>query len=78
MGNISDEGSLQMDLFDPIYNRKERTDLMHIIDRINHRYGVKTIKLLAEGERQQPWQVKCDFRSQNYLTDINEILTVNI
>lgn len=78
MGNISDEGSLQMDLFDPVYNRKERSDLMNTIDRINHRYGVKTIKLLAEGDRIQPWQVKCDFRSRNYLTDINEILTIKI
>ena len=78
VGNISDAGSLQMDLFDPIYNRKERSDLMQTIDRLNHRYGVKTVKFLAEGDRIQPWQVKCDFRSQNYLTDINEILTVKV
>ena len=76
VGDITAENSLQMDLFDPVYNRKERSDLMNAIDRINHRYGVKTIKFLAEGDRIQPWQVKCDYRSQNYLTDINEILTV--
>ena len=73
-----DTSAIQMDMFDPIPNRKERSSLMKVIDNLNHRYGLKTIKLMAEGEQQQPWKVKCEHRSQNYLTDINEILTVRI
>ena len=78
VGNICDMSMLQMNLFDPVSNRKERSDLMKAIDELNHRYGLKTVKLMAEGESKQPWQVKCEHRSQNYLTDINEILTVRI
>ena len=78
VGNICDMSMLQMNLFDPVSNRKERADLMKAIDELNHRYGLKTVKLMAEGESKQPWQVKCEHRSQNYLTDINEILTVRI
>ena len=33
---------------------------------------------MAEGNKVQKWKVKCERRSQNYLTDINEILTVKI
>lgn len=78
VGDIMDASMVQMDIFDPICNRKERTNLMKVIDNLNHRYGVKTIRLMAEGEDQQSWKVKCEHRSQNYLTDINEILTIKI
>lgn len=78
VGDIVDMSTIQMNLFDPIQNRKERSDLMKVIDNLNHRYGLKTIRLMAEGEHQQPWKVKCEHRSQNYLTDINEILTIRI
>jgi DNA polymerase V len=78
VGDIVSMSMLQMNLFDPIHNRKERSDLMKAIDVINHRYGLKTIKLLAEGDKEQKWKVKCEHRSQNYLTNINEILTIQI
>ena len=78
VGDIVDASSIQMELFDPIPNRKERSALMKVIDKLNHRYGVKTIRLMAEGEHQQAWKVKCEYRSQNYLTDINEILTISL
>lgn len=51
---------------------------MKVIDSINHQYGVKTIKLGVEGEEKQPWKVKCEHRSPNYLTNIKEILTIKI
>ena len=78
VGDIVDTSTVQMSMFDPITNRKERSALMKVIDNLNHRYGLKTIKLMAEGEALQPWKVKAEHRSQNYLTDINELLTVKI
>ena len=78
VGDIVDTSTVQMSMFDPITNRKERSALMKVIDNLNHRYGLKTIKLMAEGEELQPWKVKAEHRSQNYLTDINELLTVKI
>ena len=63
-------------LFDPVKNRPERAQLMKEIDKINHRYGLKTIQIAAEGDKKQPWKVKCDHRSGNYLTDASELLTI--
>ena len=78
MGDIVDTSALQMNLFDAVPNRKARSALMNAIDALNQRYGPKTIKLLAEGEQQQPWQSRGEYRSQNYLTNIHEILTIKI
>lgn len=66
----------QGELFDPIPNRTARTELMQTIDSLNQRYGVRTVHLGVEGPEQQPWKVKSEHRSPNYLTDIRDILTV--
>ena len=44
---------------------------MAATDNINQRYGLKTIRLAAEGDEQQPWKVKCEHRSPNYLTALS-------
>lgn len=76
LSNIAAESPLQLHLFDTNTKRRERKELMHIVDTINAKYGVKTIRLLAEGIGKQSWHVKCAHRSPNYLTDIEDILTI--
>lgn len=76
LSDITASHPMQFDLFDPIQNRVQRTVLMKSIDQLNQRYGLKTIQLAVEGERQQAWKVKSEYRSPNYLTDLNEILTI--
>lgn len=49
---------------------------MQALDAINHRYGLKTLRLAVEGEEKQAWKVKCEHRSSNYLTDINGLMVV--
>lgn len=66
------------DLFDPVPNRLQRMQLMKTLDRLNQRYGLKTVQLAVEGEKEQPWKVKSAHRSPNYLTDFNDILTVKV
>ena len=78
LSEISADNIIQHDLFDGIKNRGERQQLMKAIDTINQKYGPKTVKLTVEGEKQQAWKVKCVHKSPNYLTDINEILTIHI
>lgn len=78
VSDIKPMNHIQTDLFDPIKNRPERNKLMKAVDAINHRYGLKTLQLAVEGEKQQPWKVKSEHRSPNYLTDLNEILTIRI
>lgn len=77
LSDITTACPMQLELFDPIAKRTERADLMHRIDRLNHRYGLKTIQLAVEGEKVQAWKVKSERRSPNYLTNINEIVTIN-
>ncbi len=76
VGGISDSSSIQLDLFDPITNRKERSQLMTTIDNLNHRYGIKTVKLAAEGGDDERWRSKRDRCSPNYLTSLEDLLTV--
>ncbi|MBO5698932.1 MAG: Y-family DNA polymerase [Bacteroidaceae bacterium] len=78
VGDISDASFVPMSLFDPIKNRQEHRALMKVVDKMNQRFGLKTIRLSVEGERQQKWHVKCEHQSQAYLTDIDEILTIKI
>lgn len=78
LGRISPVTSVQGDLFDAIGNREGRLKLSRTIDMINHRYGLKTIGLAIEGGDDQPWKVRSEHRSPNYLTDIDEILTIDI
>ena len=78
LGDISSGKAISQDLFDRISNRPERHQLMHFIDNINQRYGTKTILLGIEGIGKQKWTAKCEQRTPNYLTDINEIMTIRI
>ena len=72
-------------LFDVLHgwgNRPARLDerccLMEEMDAINQRYGVKTLHLAVEGPAKQDWKSKSEHRSHNYLTDINDLLTISI
>ena len=51
---------------------------MKTIDHLNQCYGLKIVHLAIEGKEHQAWHNKSEFKSGNYLTDIKEILTINI
>ena len=72
------DGLTQPVLFDHVPNRKERIDLSQCIDNMNLKFGLKTVRLGVEGEEDSIWKVKSDFRTPNYLTDIDELLTINV
>lgn len=78
LGRISSDSCVQQVLFDEVTKRPERDELSRTIDTLNQRYGLKTVTLATEGGADQPWRVKCEQRSGDYLTDINGLLTVNI
>ena len=78
VSEITGNEYIQHDLFDPVTNRAERANLMKVIDQLNHRFGLKSVQLAVEGEKKQAWKVKCEHRSPNYLTNLNEILTIHI
>jgi len=76
LSDILPASPIQQDLFDTVAKRPQRAALMKVVDNLNHKYGIKTLRLCVEGEKQQDWKVKCEHRSPNYLTDLNEILTI--
>ena len=78
LGNITSASAVQQNLFDDIKNRPQRFKLMKNIDDINHKFGIKKIHLAVEEGNKQSWRSKSEHRSGNYLSDINEILTINI
>jgi DNA polymerase V len=78
LGNITDASYVQQNLFDEVKNRPERLQLMKSIDAMNHRFGLRKIHLAVEGEDKQAWHAKSEFRSGNYLSDLKEILTIQI
>ncbi|MBO4333575.1 MAG: DUF4113 domain-containing protein [Paludibacteraceae bacterium] len=51
VSDIYEESPIQLNLFDPIENRKDRSALMKAIDSINQKFGVKTVQLAVEGQK---------------------------
>ena len=60
VGDVVSISPYQADLFDPIQNRPQRARLMKAMDDLNHRYGLKTLRLAVEGEEKQTWKVKSE------------------
>ena len=77
LSEIVPDSNIQMNLFDPVMDREERKVLSGTIDDMNRRFGLKTVRLAVEDGESDHWKSKSEHRSPNYLTDINEILTVH-
>lgn len=65
-------------LFDPIPKRDERAELSTAIDRMNRKYGLKAVSLAVAGYGNADWKNRKDRLTPNYLTDIDQIMTVDI
>ena len=65
-------------LFDPIMKREERVELSETLDRMNHKYGIRTVRLAVAGSDREAWKNKKEHLTPNYLTDIDQIMTVRI
>ncbi len=70
---LSPKHLVQETLFTDVMGKSQ----MKVIDSINAKMGRDTIKLSSAGTKQD-WKMKSQFKSQNYTTRWNELLTVNI
>lgn len=43
-------------LFDPIVRREERVELSETLDRMNHKYGIRTVGLNVAGSDREAWK----------------------
>ena len=71
---ISPDNPRQQDLFDPIDRSKQKV-LMEAIDAINRKNGYGTIRQAIQGTDCQ-FDLKREYMSKRFTTDINEILKV--
>lgn len=71
-------GCLHNVLFDTVSRRNERIELSRAMDMMNHKYGVQTVGLAASGTKDEEWRTRKDHLTPNYLTDIDQIMTINI
>ncbi|MCL2806217.1 MAG: Y-family DNA polymerase [Treponema sp.] len=70
---LENENNPQLNLFNT-YPGKSNSTLMQTFDTINNRYGRGTIKLACSISNScAPWEVKREFLSPRYTTNINEI-----
>ena len=65
-------------LFDPIPKRDERAELSTAIDRMNRKYGLKAVGLAVAGYGNADWKNRKEHLTPNYLTDVDQIMTVDI
>ena len=71
---ISPDNPRQQDLFDPIDRSKQKA-LMEAIDAINRKNGYGTIRQAVQGNGCR-FDLKREYMSKRFTTDINEILKV--
>ncbi|HEQ0067074.1 TPA: Y-family DNA polymerase [Pseudomonas aeruginosa] len=71
LSQFSEAKNAQHDLFAP-EPRRNAPELMKVLDTVNLRWGRGTIRIARE-KKQTTWQMKMDFKSQNYLTSWNEL-----
>ncbi len=76
LSEISPDSLIQQDLFDPVSNRDERKRLSSMMDDMNRRFGLKTVRLAVEDTEADHWRSRSEYRSPNYLTDIKDLLVV--
>ena len=65
-------------LFDPVEKREARIELSRTMDKLNQRYGLTALSLAITGRPDASWKVRKDFPTPNYLTDIDQIMTVQL
>lgn len=72
--NITAATAVQGSLFDDI-DREKQSVLSKIVDDINNRNGRDTVRVAIQGYNDS-WQIKNEYISKQYTTNINDILVV--
>ncbi|RWR03881.1 DNA polymerase V subunit UmuC [[Pantoea] beijingensis] len=76
LGDFFSQGIAQFDLFDPQPPRRNSEQLMSLLDKHNQQ-GRGTLWFAGQGIQQQ-WQMKRDFLSPAYTTQLNELPVAKI
>lgn len=74
--DISPNTAVQTVLFDSI-DRAKQARLSAAIDAINQWNGFNTVKVASQGTDKR-WHLKCEHKSAQYSTNLNEVIKVKI
>lgn len=77
LSGITPNNSIQQNMFDNVQDRGKRTLLNKIVDDINSRNGLNSVKYAVQTSKENRWITKTSFASPNYLTNINELFEVH-
>ena len=72
--NISEDNAIQCNLFDTV-NRDKQAALSKIVDEINMRNGLDTVRIAVQGYSNN-WHIKNEYISKQYTTNIKDIITI--
>lgn len=72
------DGLVHSSLFDAGDERERKAGLSRRMDSLNRRFGLKTVRIATEGVEDGGWKVRSERRTPNYLTDIDELMTIDI
>lgn len=70
---LHEKGSAQRTLFDDPAEQPRSDKLMYVLDSINQKMGKDSLTIGASGTKQR-WAMRRELKSQNYTSDINELL----
>ena len=72
--NICEDNAIQGNLFD-VVDREKQSALSKIVDEINMRNGVDTVRVAVQGFSNN-WHMKNEYISKQYTTNIKDIIIV--
>lgn len=75
LSGIVENSAIQQNIFDEVEDRDKRQQLFQTIDKINAVNGSNTIRFAIQ-DTQSKWKAKKEFRSPNYLSDVNGLMEV--
>lgn len=72
--DICPDSAIQTSLFDTV-DREKQARLASVIDTINRKNGHNTVKVAIQGTEKK-WHLKSEYKSNQFTTDLDEIIRV--
>ena len=77
LSDISSNKSIQQNLFDTT-NHVRQQKLTKVVDDINRKQGTDTIHLAVQSDSFSKWNIKREFKSPCYSTNIKDVLVIKV
>ncbi|MCX7553292.1 Y-family DNA polymerase [Marinicella sp. S1101] len=75
LSNLSDKGSAQQDIFNPVAVSEKNSDLMRALDAVNDRFGKGKLRSGTEGFTKE-WVMRSERKSKEFTTNWRHLIKV--